>query len=144
MGATPELASLGLGDDARRGIIFFLVGLSVVFEQYRPEPAAPPPLPAAPIAAAFRLAFPTVVTPYGIAAVIALLANSPHAARTATIVAMLMGVMALNLLSMLFARRVMGGVAVMVLRIFGAVLGVLQVAVALEFILRGLRGIGVV
>ncbi len=126
------------------GIIFFLVGLSVVFEQYRPEPAAPPPLPAAPMAAAFRLAFPTVVTPYGIAAVIALLANSPHAARTATIVAMLMGVMALNLLSMLSARRVMGGVAVMVLRIFGAVLGVLQVAVALEFILRGLRGIGVV
>ena len=109
-----------------------------------PSRAAPPPLPAAPIAAAFRLAFPTVVTPYGIAAVIALLANSPHAARTATIVAMLIGVMALNLLSMLFARRVMGGVAVMVLRIFGAVLSVLQVAVALELILRGLRGIGVV
>jgi small neutral amino acid transporter SnatA (MarC family) len=126
------------------GIIFFLVGLSVVFEQYRPEPAAPPPLPAAPMAAALRLAFPTVITPYGIAAVIALLANSPHAARTATIVAMLTGVMALNLLSMLSARLVMGGVAVMVLRIFGAVLAVLQVAVAVEFIFLGLRGIGVV
>jgi small neutral amino acid transporter SnatA (MarC family) len=57
---------------------------------------------------------------------------------------MLIGVMALNLLSMLSARRVMGGVAVMVLRIFGAVLGVLQVAVALEFILLGLRRIGVI
>jgi hypothetical protein len=38
----------------------------------------------------------------------------------------------------------MGGVAVMVLRIFGAVLAVLQVAVAVEFIFLGLRGIGVV
>jgi small neutral amino acid transporter SnatA (MarC family) len=127
------------------GVIFFLVGLSVVLEQYQPEhAAAPPPLPAAPMAAASRLAFPTVVTPYGIAVVIALLANSPDAARTAAIVAMLIGVMVLDLLAMLWARRLMGGITIMVLRIFGAVLGVLQLALAVEFIVRGLRGIGVV
>ena len=45
---------------------------------------------------------------------------------------------------MLSARWIMGGVAVMVLRIFGAVLGVLQVAVALELNRLGLRGIGAV
>jgi multiple antibiotic resistance protein len=126
------------------GIIFFLVGLSVVLEQYRPEQAAAPPLPVAPMAAATRIAFPTVVTPYGIAAVIALLANSPDAARTAAIVAMLIGVMVLNLLAMLCARRLMGGVTIMVLQILGAVLGVLQLALAVELILRGLRDIGVV
>ena len=38
----------------------------------------------------------------------------------------------------------MGGVAVMVLRIFGAVLGVLQVAGTVELIHLGLRGIGAV
>jgi multiple antibiotic resistance protein len=124
------------------GIIFFLVGLNLVLEQYQPAPAAPP-LPAAPMAAALRLAFPTVVTPYGIAAVIALLVNSPDAARTASVVAILSGVMVLNLLAMLYSRRLMGGATVMALQILGAVLGVLQVALAVQLILRGLRELGV-
>ena len=95
------------------------------------------------MAAALRLAFPTVVTPYGIAAVIALLVNSPDAARTASILAILIGVMVLNLLAMLYVRRIMGGVTVMALQIFGAVLGVLQVALAVQMILRGLHELGV-
>jgi small neutral amino acid transporter SnatA (MarC family) len=71
------------------GIIFFLVGLAIVLEQYHPGEAPAPPLAASPMAAAMRIAFPTVVTPYGIAAVIVLLANSPDSARTAYIVALL-------------------------------------------------------
>ena len=134
-----SLASLTLAG----GIIFLLVGLSVVLEQYKPVHAPAGPLPAAPMAAALRVVFPTVVTPYGIAAVIALLANSPDAARTVGILAMLIGVMALNLLAMLYVRRIMGGVTVLVLQIFGAVLGVLQVALAVQFILRGLVDLGV-
>jgi multiple antibiotic resistance protein len=126
------------------GIIFLLVGLSLVLEQYQPAHGAPPPLPEAPMAAALRLAFPTVVTPYGIAAVIALLVNSPDAARTASILAILIGVMVLNLLLMLYVRRIMGGVTVIALQIFGAVLGVLQVALAVQLILRGLHELGVV
>jgi multiple antibiotic resistance protein len=122
------------------GIIFALVGLSLVLEQYHPVHPAPPPLPAAPMAAAMRITFPTVVTPYGIAA---LIANSPGAGRTAAVLAILLGVMVLNLLAMLYARRIMGGVTVMVLQIFGAVLGVLQVALAIEMILRALRELGV-
>ena len=57
--------------------MFFLVGLSLVLEQYQPVHAAPAPLPEAPMAAALRVAFPTVVTPYGIAALIALLLIAP-------------------------------------------------------------------
>ncbi|MGH8698096.1 MAG: MarC family protein [Burkholderiales bacterium] len=125
------------------GIIFALVGLSLVLEQYQPAHPAPPPLPAAPMAAAMRITFPTVVTPYGIAALIVVLANSPDAARTAGILAILLAVMVLNLLAMLYARRIMGGVTVMVLQILGAVLGVLQVALAIEMILRALRELGV-
>ena len=51
--------------------------------------------------------------------------------------------MVLNLLAMLYARRIMGGVTVLVLQIFGAVLGVLQVALAVQMILRGLLDLGV-
>ena len=51
--------------------------------------------------------------------------------------------MVLNLLAMLYARQLMGGVTAMVLQVLGAVLGVLQVALAVEMILRGLRELGV-
>jgi multiple antibiotic resistance protein len=125
------------------GTIFFLVGLSLVMEQYQPAHPAAPPLPASPVAAAMRITFPTVVTPYGVAALIVLLTNSHDAKRTASIIAIVIGVMVLNLLAMLYVRRIMGGVTLMVLQILGAVLGVLQVALALELILRGLRGLGV-
>ena len=125
------------------GIIFFVVGLRLVLEQYQPAHAAPVPLPEAPMAAALRIAFPTLVTPYGIAALIALLVNSPDAARTASILAILIGVMVVNLLAMLYARRILGGVIVLALVIVGAVLGVLQVALAVQMILRGLRDLGV-
>jgi multiple antibiotic resistance protein len=125
------------------GIIFALVGLSLVLEQYQPVHPPPPPLPAAPMAAAMRITFPTVVTPYGIAALIVVLTNSPDAKRTASILAILIGVMVLNLLAMLYARRMMGGVAAMVLQVLGAVLGVLQVALAIDMILRALRELAV-
>jgi multiple antibiotic resistance protein len=124
------------------GIIFFVVGLRLVLEQYQPAHAAPVPLPEAPMAAALRIAFPTLVTPYGIAALIALLVNSPDAARTASILAILIGVMVVNLLAMLYARWIVGGVIVLALVIVGAVLGVLQVALAVQMILRGLHDLG--
>ena len=77
------------------------------------------------------------MTPYGIAAVIILLANSPgfHRAHPHD-PGILVLVMVLNLLFMLYERKLVGSVALMALRIFGAVLGVLQVALAVEMILR--------
>jgi multiple antibiotic resistance protein len=124
------------------GIIFALVGLRLVLEQYETVHTAAPPLPAAPMAAAMRIAFPTVVTPYGIAALIVVLAHSPDAGRTLAVVAILLAVMVINLLAMLYARQIMGGVTVIVLQILGAVLGVMQIALAIEFMLRGLRELG--
>ena len=73
------------------GIIFVIVGLSLVLEQYQPAHAAPPPLPEAPMAAALRLAFPTVVTPYGIAAVIVAARQQPRRRAHASILAILIG-----------------------------------------------------
>jgi multiple antibiotic resistance protein len=125
------------------GIIFFLVGLRLVLEQYNTVRAAPEPLPEAPMAAAMRVTFPLVVTPYGIAALIVMLANSPDSARTLSVLAILAGVMVLNLLAMLFARQIMAGLMVIVLQILGAVLGVLQVALAVEMMVHGLQELGV-
>ena len=69
-------------------------------------------------------------------------ANSRDAERTGTILALLLAVMVLNLLTMLYGRRIMGGVTVMVLQVIGAVLGVLQVAIAIDMILRALHELG--
>lgn len=124
------------------GLIFFVVGMRMVLAQYQPGHALPEELPASPTAAAMRITFPTVVTPYGIAALIVLLANSHTIERTLTIFALLCGVMLLNLLVMLYARRMLGGVAAMVLEILGAVLGVLQVALAVSIIFVALRELG--
>ena len=125
------------------GIIFALVGLNVLLEQYQPA-HAPPPLPPDPMAAAMRITFPIVVTPYGIAALIVVLANSPNAERTAATLLILLAVMVLNLLAMVYSRRIMGGFTVMILQILGAVLGVLQIALAVEMILRALQQMNII
>ena len=51
--------------------------------------------------------------------------------------------MLLNLLAMLYARRMLGGTTAIVFEILGAVLGVLQVALAVTIILHALRDLGV-
>jgi small neutral amino acid transporter SnatA (MarC family) len=126
------------------GIIFFLVALRHLLEQYEPPHAVThESLPPSPIAAACQLVFPIVLTPYGIAAVIALLASSGDVTRTATILILLVAVMILNLLAMWFAKRILIGFTVLVLQVLGAVLAVLQVALAVQVILTGLRSLGV-
>ena len=129
------------------GIIFLLVALRQLLAEYEPAHAAvaqPPPLPQSPMAAAVRLLFPIVLTPYGIAAAIILLAASGEAQRTGIIIALLVAVMFLNLLAMLFARKILVGVMMVVLQVLGAVLGVLQAGLAIEFIVRGLQQLGVI
>jgi multiple antibiotic resistance protein len=52
---------------------------------------------------------------------------------------LLLTVMILNLLAMLFVRQIMRGPMLLVLQLLGAVLGVLQVGLAVQIIIRGLR-----
>ena len=77
------------------GIVFLLVALRQLLEQYEPAHAteSPAQLPASPTGAALRILFPIVLTPYGIAAVIVLLASSSASLRTELIVALLVAVM---------------------------------------------------
>jgi multiple antibiotic resistance protein len=126
------------------GIVFFLVAIRHVLEPYEPAHApAPEPLPPTPFAAALRLVFPIVLTPYGIAAVIALLAASTESTRTLTIFGLVLVVMVLNLAAMSFGRRILVGAVVIGLQVVGAVLAVLQVALSVQIILGALRSLGV-
>ncbi len=126
------------------GVIFFLVALHMVLEQYEPpKEVAMAPLPAKPISAALKITFPTVVTPYGIAALIVLLSATGETAHPGLIWGMLFGVMVLNLLAMIFAHAVMHGAFLLGMRLLGAVLGVLQVALSVQIILLALRRLNV-
>jgi multiple antibiotic resistance protein len=122
------------------GIIFFLVALNQLLQQYDTAQAPTPrPLPASSITAGAECVFPIVLTPYGIAAAITLLVASQAAVRTMTILGLLVFVMFLDLLAMWFVRRILVGFMAIVLQVLGAVLAVLQVALSVQFMLLGLR-----
>jgi multiple antibiotic resistance protein len=128
------------------GIILFLVALRTILEQFdAPEPHdehAPPPAAPTLKAALSPLAFPTIVTPYGIAALVVFLALSHDTETRLTVGAIVVAIMVLNLIVMLVTRRLLPVLA-LVLPILGAILGVVQVALGLQIINNSLRAMGV-
>jgi multiple antibiotic resistance protein len=113
------------------GLILFLVALNVVIQQFSTnephvESAAAPTL----AMAINPLAFPTIVTPYGIAAVIVYMTISPDPETKLTVGLTILGIMLANLLVMLITKKIFKVLAVL-LPILAAVLGVVQVALGL-------------
>jgi multiple antibiotic resistance protein len=88
------------------------------------------------------LAFPTIVTPYGIAALVAFIGLSPDLETRLVIGAIVCAIMVLNLIVMLVSRHLMPVLGVL-LPILGAVLGVVQVALGLQIINNSLKALGV-
>lgn len=113
------------------GLIFLLVALRLVLAQYGEQ--LPPPAVSGG-SGVMRLIFPGIVTPYGIAALIALMTLSGGVQRSAIVLGAMLSVMALNLLSMLFARSILHRIGPMPLHILAAILAVQQVALALQVI----------
>lgn len=125
------------------GIILFLVALQTVLRMYA-LPHRTETTPSAPtLAMAISpLAFPTIVTPYGIAILIILMATALDVTRQVGIIAALLATMVLNLLTMLFAHRILKVIGIITLQILGSVLGVLQVALGIEIIIQTLIRMG--
>jgi multiple antibiotic resistance protein len=121
------------------GIILFLVALLNIIKQFTPaterfENAVAPTLNVA----LNPLAFPTIVTPYGIAAVIIFLALSPDLSSKITVGVIVLGIMVLNLIIMLVTRYIFKVIAI-ILALLGAILGIVQVALGLNVIYNQLR-----
>ena len=83
------------------------------------------------------LAFPTIVTPYGIAAVIVFFAIAPDLNTKLIIGAVVLGIMLLNLVFMLVNRYTFKYLA-LILPILAAILGVVQVALGLQIIYKAI------
>ena len=132
------------------GIILFLIALESIRHLYQPDDHSAADTQSADSDVsvrllAYRLAFPYVVSPYGVAVVILVLSTRPDFVSLTPILAMLGGIMLLNLLAMLGARRIASSPYIApAFAVVGAVLGVLQAALGVQAILVGLRLAGVV
>jgi multiple antibiotic resistance protein len=122
------------------GVVFFLVSLRLVMAEY--EHAAPA-APDAPLTA-LETAFPLVVTPYGMAGVIALLyLAGDDSQRVLMILGIVLAMMVLDLVFMIYARPILQKIG-LPFRLFGAVLGIIMLGLAVEIILDALRRGGLV
>lgn len=127
------------------GIILFLVALQNTLKQFAPftpgNEAGTHPIPDLKVALT-PLAYPTIVTPYGIAALVIFLAFSPDLKSQLIVSAIVLVIMVLNLIVMLTARKI-GPVLGISLAILGAVIGIIQVALGLQIINSSLRALGI-
>jgi multiple antibiotic resistance protein len=121
------------------GLILLLVALINILQQFLPHagPTEPETLRATPPLqlALSPLAFPTIVTPYGIATLVVFLALATEMQARLTVGAIVVVIMLLNLSVMLLTRHIL-------LPILGAVLGVVQVALGLQIVHNSLRTLG--
>jgi multiple antibiotic resistance protein len=129
------------------GVVLFLVALRTVLAQYEPPSVSEQPSramdaepPSVRSLAFSPLAFPTIVTPYGIAVVILVLQLRGPEASMLPILGLLSLILALDLAAMLGARTILGlPVVPALLQIVGTVMNILQVALGVGAMLAGLR-----
>ena len=119
------------------GLILFLVALRAVMQQYDvtypPDRTEPPTL-----ALAFSpLAFPTIVTPYDIAAVTILTALAPTTEISLMLTGVVYFILFLDWLAMLAAHIVVRWFSPLLL--LGVVLGVIQEVLGLQLMLGGMK-----
>jgi multiple antibiotic resistance protein len=121
------------------GLILFLVALLNIIKQFGTPTSTQEKVINPTLDMAINpLAFPTIVTPYGIAAVIIFLALSPDLNSKLTVGVIVLAIMAVNLIFMLITRYIYKFLAVF-LALLGAILGIVQVALGLMVIYNNLR-----
>lgn len=128
------------------GVILFLVAIQDTVRQFSFKTAGTThPAAANPTLklALDPLAFPVIVTPYGIAALIVFLSFARDFQSQLVIAAIVAVILLLNLLTMLFAKQLMATLGV-TLAILGAVLSVVQVALGLQIISNSLKAMGLI
>ena len=129
------------------GLIFLLQAIQMIMTP--PSSAAPPanasrrrPLSAM---AHFPLAIPALVTAPGIMAIVAFMAIAwADWTQQGIVIALLLFIMALNLLALLNVRLIFQYVSPTILLVLGWVMAVLQAALAVQYLFNGLVRVGVI
>ena len=120
------------------GIVLVMIALQNLLSTYSPAQSAPPPAESRRSFILSPLVYPIILSPYGIGVFILILASTQDLYRQFVIFGLFLLVMAINLLFMWFTRAIIRYVGGFLL-ILGAVVGVLQVALAIQMMLDVLR-----
>jgi multiple antibiotic resistance protein len=129
------------------GLIFFRQALQMIMEPPA-APAGPPPTDIQPpppslALAHFPLAIPALVTAPGITAIVAFMAIAGGDwTQKGTVIALLLLIMALNLIALLNVRKIFQYVSPTILLVIGWVMAVLQAALAVQYIINALIRLG--
>lgn len=126
------------------GIILFSQALRIIMQTPAIAPGSAEqqasPSPPSPAIAVFPLAMPAILTAPGIAAIAVIISLNKHdLASQAIVIALLLGVMVLNLLTLWNTETLLKHGAAGVLLVVGWVLAVLQASLAVQIIIHALR-----
>jgi multiple antibiotic resistance protein len=125
------------------GLVLSAVAFQTILEQFRPVLTDKTGVETVSLdSAVLHLAFPTIVTPYGIAAVIILTAIASDTSTKIAIFLIALGILQLDLLAMFLARPLLKWLGAPLL-ILNAVLAIIQLAFGVQVIVSSLAAIGV-
>ena len=143
------LGFIGISMDAFRiagGILLFLTALDMLFQKRqarREESAATGQAEHEDDPSVFPLALPLIVGPGAITTIILLAGEAQGAAEFGAIAGVLMAVLLIVLLAFLAAPSIERALGKTGLNIVTRLLGMLLAALAIQFVLDGLRGFGI-
>jgi multiple antibiotic resistance protein len=125
------------------GIILLLVALDMVMGGSH-EDESEKPKALSPDIAVFPLAMPMMATPQGLVAITVLVAARQSVVDVLVVVVVLLAVMALNLLCLLSADRIIKAIGPAALLVIGKIAGLLLTALAVQLMILGLRDLGLI
>jgi multiple antibiotic resistance protein len=125
------------------GIILLLVALDMVMGGSH-EDESEKPKALSPDIAVFPLAMPMMATPQGLVAITVLVAARQSLVDVLVVVVILLAVMALNLLCLLSADRIIKAIGPAALLVIGKIAGLLLTALAVQLMILGLRDLGLI
>jgi multiple antibiotic resistance protein len=123
------------------GIILLLVALDMVMGGSH-EDESEKPKALSPDIAVFPLAMPMMATPQGLVAITVIVAARQSVGDVLVVVVVLLAVMALNLLCLLSADRIIKAIGPAALLVIGKIAGLLLTALAVQLMILGLRDLG--
>ena len=115
----------------------------VLAEENEESPDGPPPAPSMDIAA-FPLAVPLMASPQGLVAIVAIEATLEGITEAGILVALILGIMSINLVLLLAADRIFAKIPPAFLKVVMRIVGLMLCALAVQLMIYGFDGLGLI
>jgi multiple antibiotic resistance protein len=126
------------------GLVLLLFALHLVLGEEKKDEAETGPRAPSLDVSVYPLAMPLMATPQGLVAIVTLAANMRGGGGLLMLLALVLAVMALNLVFLLYADRILGLVGPSVLKVVMRVFGLLLCGLAVQLMILGGQDLGVI